>query len=161
MNIKFIAIPAIALGAGLGLAACGTQPPVRPSPGDIGGGGSTTSAPAKPVAAPVVPQAVSIVQADGYTHVKVLTAAQIRAQDHAPDTIQIADSAVTSGASGVKGGNTESVIIFGGPGGAAQAQVDAGIIAALEQGFGVTGVSVHANGDVLIASGPSSETSPY
>ena len=44
---KIAAIPAIALAAGLGLAACGAQPPVSPAPSDIGArGGIATSAPA-------------------------------------------------------------------------------------------------------------------
>ena len=55
---KIAAIPAIALTAGLGLAACGVQPPVSPAPSDIGArGGVATSAPASPAPAAVATQA--------------------------------------------------------------------------------------------------------
>ena len=58
MNRKLIAIPAIALTAGLSLAACGVQPPVSPAPSDIGArGGVATSAPASPTPAVVATQA--------------------------------------------------------------------------------------------------------
>jgi hypothetical protein len=120
MNRKLIAIPAIALTAGISLAACGTSHTAAPKPAVTVTQTATPSAPpsSAPASAPPAPaaaaaaavapgDAASTLVSDGYTLVLTESPATISA------TFGAAGPYVTSAAGGTSGdGTTIEVVVY-------------------------------------------------